>query len=208
MKLDKGESVEDALERYRHSPAVEYAEPNYIHQLAAIPNDTKFTSLWGLHNTGQNVNGTAGTADVDIDAPEAWDITTGSSNVIIGVIDTGIAYDHPDLAANMWTNPGEIPDDGIDNDGNGLVDDYFGYDFRYDDSEPMDPIDLGQWGNPGHGTHVAGTIGAVGNNNSGVTGVMQRVKLMALKAGGVDNGLPSSCDRCRRSTMRSVSALV
>ena len=152
------------LERYRHSPAIEYAEPNYLHQLAASPNDTQFTSLWGLRNTGQNVNGTVGTADVDIDAPEAWDITTGSSNVIIGVIDSGIAYDHPDLAANMWKNPGEIPNDGIDNDGNGFVDDVFGYDFRSGDSEPMDPISL-SGGNVGHGTHVAGTIGAVGNNN-------------------------------------------
>ena len=190
VKLNKGETVEDALERYRHSPAIEYAEPNYIHQLAAIPNDTKFSALWGLHNTGQ----TGGTADVDIDAPEAWDITTGSSNVIIAVIDSGIAYDHPDLAANMWRNPGEIPNDGIDNDNNGFVDDVFGYDFRSDDSEPMDPIDLTAsttGGNPGHGTHVAGTIGAVGNNSSGVTGVMQTVKLMALKAGGVDSGLPS-----------------
>lgn len=181
LKLGKGEHVEDALTKYRHSPAVEYAEPNYLHQLAAIPNDTQFTSLWGLHNT----------ADVDIDAPEAWDITTGSSNVIIGVMDSGIAYDHPDLAANMWTNPGETPNDGVDNDNNGYVDDIFGYDFRYDDSEPMDPINP-NGGNVGHGTHVAGTIGAVGNNNSGVTGVMQRVKLMALKAGGTDNGLTSA----------------
>ena len=195
VKLNKGETVEDALERYRHSPAIEYAEPNYLHQLAAIPNDAKFTSLWGLHNTGQTVNGTVGTADVDIDGPEAWDITTGSSNVIIAVIDSGIAYDHPDLAANMWRNPGETPNDGIDNDRNGLVDDVFGYDFRSNDSEPMDPIDLTAGttgGNPGHGTHLAGTIGAVGNNSSGVTGVMHTVKLMALKAGGVDSGLPSS----------------
>lgn len=183
VKLEKGETVEDALERYRHSPAVEYAEPNYIHQLTAIPNDTQFTSLWGLRNTGQTVNGTGGTADVDIDAPEAWDITTGSSNVIIAVIDTGIAYDHPDLASNMWRNPGENPDDGIDNDGNGLVDDVFGYDFGSGDSDPMDSV--------GHGTHVAGTIGAVGNNSSGVTGVMQRGKLMALKATRADNMLTS-----------------
>ncbi|MDN5942644.1 MAG: S8 family serine peptidase [Nitrospira sp.] len=190
VKLTKGETVEDALERYRHSPAVEYAEPNYIHQLADVPNDTKFSLLWGLHNTGQ----TGGAADVDIDAPEAWNITTGRSNVIIAVIDSGIAYDHPDLAANMWTNPGEIPNDGIDNDGNGLVDDYHGYDFRSDDSEPMDPIDLTAdttGGNRGHGTHVAGIIGAVGNNSSGVTGVMHHVKLMALKAGGVNNDVTS-----------------
>jgi subtilisin family serine protease len=184
VKLNKGETVEAALERYRHNPAVEYAEPNYIYQLAAIPNDTQFTSLWGLRNTGQNVSGTVGTADVDIDAPEAWDITTGSSNVIIGVIDTGIAYNHPDLAANIWKNPGEIPNDRIDNDGNGLVDDVFGYDFNSGDSDPMDPL--------GHGTHVAGTIGAVGNNNSGVTGVMHKVKLMALKASDENGDLPTT----------------
>ncbi len=178
VKLNKGETVEAALERYRHNPAVEYAEPNYIYQLAAIPNDTGFTSLWGLHNTGQN----GGTADVDIDAPEAWDITTGSSNVIIAVIDSGIAYDHPDLAANMWRNPVETPNNGRDDDRNGFVDDVFGYDFRSGDNDPMDP--------DGHGTHVAGTIGAVGNNNSGVTGVMQKVKLMALKASDENGNLP------------------
>ena len=203
VKLNKGETVEAALERFRHSPAVEYAEPNYIHHVAAIPNDTLFTSLWGLRNTGQNVRGTVGTADVDIDAPEAWDITTGSSNVIIGVIDTGIAYDHPDLAANIWKNPGEIPNDGIDNDGNGLVDDVFGYDFHDDDSEPIDPN--------GHGTHVAGTIGAVGNNNSGVTGVMQKVKLMALKAGDENGDLPDvailqAIDYAIRKRIRVINA--
>ena len=192
LKLGKDINVEDALAKYRQSPAVDYAEPNYIYRLTSIPNDTQFTTLWGLHNTGQSVNGTAGTNDVDIDAPEAWDITTGSPNVKIGVIDSGIAYDHPDLAANIWTNPGEIPNDGIDNDGNGFVDDIHGYDFRYNDSEPMDVINPTSGvtgGNPGHGTHVAGTIGAAGNNNLGVTGVMQTVKLMALKAGGIDNSL-------------------
>jgi subtilisin family serine protease len=202
------DTVETVVKNLSTFPEVEYAEPNYIHHVTAIPNDTQFTSLWGLHNTGQDVAGTVGTAGVDIDASEAWDITTGSPNVIIGGIDTGIAYDHPDLAANMWKNQGEVPNDGIDNDGNGFIDDVLGYDFRYDDSEPMDPINL-TWGNAGHGTYVAGTIGSVGNNNSGVTGVMHRVKLMVLKAGDVDNGLPNdaifqfqaiegrSCNQCQ-----------
>jgi subtilisin family serine protease len=190
LKLGRGVNVEDALAKYRQSPAVEYAEPNYIHRLSAIPNDTKFTSLWGLHNTGQTVNGTTGTADVDIDAPRAWDITTGSASVIIGVVDTGIAYDHPDLAANMWVNPGEIPNDGLDNDGNGFIDDVNGYDFFNNDPDPMDPPD--PQGNPGHGTHVAGTIAAVGNNGMGITGVMQTASLMALKAGDVNGSLTTA----------------
>ena len=106
LKLGKGVSVEDAIATYRQDPAVEYAEPNYLYELAGVPNDPLFSQLWGLHNTGQTVRGVTGTAGADIHAAEAWDITTGSPNVIIAVIDTGIAYDHPDLAPNMWTNPG------------------------------------------------------------------------------------------------------
>ncbi|MFW5750107.1 MAG: S8 family serine peptidase [Planctomycetota bacterium] len=90
-----------------------------------IPDDEHFDSLWGLHNTGQS----GGTDDADIDAPEAWAQTTGSDSVLAAVIDTGIDYTHPDLAANIWTNPGKIPDNGIDDDDNGYVDDVHGYDF-------------------------------------------------------------------------------
>ena len=116
--------------------------------------------------------------DADIDAPEAWNVTTGSRAVVVAVIDTGIDYRHPDLAANMWRNPGEIPGDGIDNDGNGFVDDVYGWDFANNDADPFD--------DEGHGTHVAGTIGAVGNNGTGVAGVNWQVSLMALKFLGAD----------------------
>ncbi len=151
-----------------------YVEPNFVQIMGEViesttPNDGSFSSLWGLNNTGQ----TGGTADADIDATEAWDLTTGSSDVVIGIIDTGIDYNHPDLVANMWTNPGEVADDGIDNDGNGFIDDVYGWDFANDDSDPID--------GHSHGTHVSGTIGGVGNNSTGVAGVNWNVKLMALK---------------------------
>src|SRR4029077_6250481 len=103
----------------------EYAEPNYIVTATAIPNDPFFPQLWGLNNTGQ----IGGTVNADINATSAWDTTTGSTNVTVGIIDTGVDYNHPDLAGNIWTNPGEIPGNGIDDDGNGFIDDIHGWDF-------------------------------------------------------------------------------
>ncbi len=191
-KLDGTLSVDEAVLKYRSHPAVEYVEPNYLYRLTTIPNDAQFESLWGLHNTGQAVNGTAGRPDADIDAPEAWDISTGSPNVTIAVIDSGIAYDHPDLAPNIWTNPREVAGNGVDDDGNGLVDDVHGWDFYTNDAEPMDPLDFNPGGNPGHGTHVAGIIAGAGNNGTGITGVMWTARLMALKAGGIDRSLPAT----------------
>ncbi len=116
VKLPKNKSVREALEYYLKNPQIEYAEPNYIVHATATPDDTYFANLWGLNNTGQ----TGGTIDADIDAPEAWDLTTGSSSVVIAVVDTGVAYNHPDLSDNIWTNTGETSCiDGIDNDSNG-----------------------------------------------------------------------------------------
>jgi subtilisin family serine protease len=147
---------------------VKYAEPNGIIHLAQVPNDPTLSRDYGLINTGQ----TGGTPDADTDADEAWDITTGSSEVVVAVIDSGIDYTHPDLAANVWVNPGEIPGNRNDDDGNGFVDDVHGYDIMNNDGDPMDTF--------GHGTAVAGTIGMVGDNATGSTGVSWNVKLMAV----------------------------
>ena len=174
LRVDPSQTAQ-AIARLGRNPNVAYAEPNYLYQLAAVPDDTRFDELWGLNNTGQTVNGTAGTADADIDAVEAWDITTGDPNVLVGVVDTGIAYDHPDLSPNLWQNAGD-PVNGIDDDGNGLIDDWRGWDFANGDNDPRDTI--------GHGTHVAGTIGAQGGNATGITGVAQDVSIVAAQACG------------------------
>jgi len=198
LKLPAGLTTEQAIEKMKQDPSVKYAEPNFIYQLEEpirgksqqppaeqppaqqnppqndgpaqfLPNDLD-TSLWGMNNTGQN----GGKADADIDAPEAWAIHTGRNDApIIAVIDTGIDYNHPDLKANMWTNPGEIPGDGIDNDGNGVIDDVHGYNANADNGDPMD--------GHGHGTHCAGTIAAVGDNGEGVVGVNHHAQVMAVK---------------------------
>jgi subtilisin family serine protease len=158
VKLPAKMTIEEALAQYRNSPEVEYAQPNFIYKLAALPNDARFSELYGLQKIG---------------APAAWDITIGSAEVVVAVIDTGVRYTHEDLIANMWRNAGETPNNNFDDDGNGFIDDYYGYDFFFNDSNPIDEN--------GHGTHVAGTIGASGNNAVGVAGVNWNVRLMAIK---------------------------
>ena len=193
-------NVEETISAYENDPRVEYIEPDYIITLDDVektsptqensatitpqtttPNDPDYPQLWGLNNTGQS----GGTPDADIDAPEAWDIQTGNPNLVIGVIDSGVDYNHPDLVNNIWTNPGEIAGDGIDNDNNGYIDDVRGWDFAYNDNDPMDVY--------GHGTHVSGTIAAKGNNSVGVTGVAWNAKIMPLKFLG-DGGYGNTSD--------------
>jgi subtilisin family serine protease len=172
------EKTLSAIAALNKEPDVLYAEPNYIMHATALPNDPQFIQLWGLKNTGQSFNGLAGVPGADIDAELAWNITTGSSSVVVGVIDTGIDVSHPDLQPNIWTNPGEVAGNGLDDDGNGYIDDINGWDFANNKANVFtggtnDPDD--------HGTHVAGTIGAKGNNNVGVAGVNWDVKLVSLK---------------------------
>ena len=152
--------LDAALEVLGRSPAVKWAGPDAVGSVADLPSDPRLDELWGL--TGAN----------GIDAPGAWAFSLGDPSVVVAVIDTGVDLDHPDLEANIWTNPGEIADNGIDDDGNGYVDDLHGWDFVNNDADPNDDHD--------HGTHVAGTIAGVAND-VGVVGVAPGVRIMALK---------------------------
>lgn len=170
VKLPPTLAVTEALPALAGAPGLRYAQPNYRHRaLDTLPDDAQFSSLWGLHNTGQS----GGTVDADIDAPAAWDHATGRTNIIVCVVDTGIDYNHEDLVANLWTNPGELPANGLDDDGNGFIDDVHGINAITGSGDPRDDHD--------HGTHCAGTIGGVGHNATGVVGVCWQVRLMAAK---------------------------
>ncbi|MCX6873710.1 MAG: S8 family serine peptidase [Verrucomicrobia bacterium] len=168
------EAVPLALERLHAAPGVVLeAQADFLVTGAAAPNDPDFNRAWGLANDGQ----TNGTPGADIRARQAWDVQRGNREVLVGVIDTGVDYTHPDLADNIWANPGETgggkETNGIDDDGNGLIDDWRGWDFANDDNDPMD--------DHFHGTHCAGTIGAVGDNGVGLSGVCWRVSIVPIK---------------------------
>ena len=167
VKLPASLPVQAADQAFEQSPHVLYAEPDYHVYASAAPTDPRYAELWGLNNA----------TDADIDAPEAWNITTGSTAVTVGVVDTGIAYNHPELSTQIWANPGEsgaLATNGLDDDANGKVDDFRGWDFIANDNNPLDF--------QGHGTHVAGTIGARANNAYGIAGVNWNVRLMPLRA--------------------------
>ena len=152
-------SIEAAADWLSENTYITSFEQDAISQVdTSVPTDPLYNQLWGM---------------TMIDAPRAWSLSTGSSSVVVAVVDTGVDYTHVDLAANMWTNPGEIAGNGIDDDGNGFVDDVHGYDFANNDSDPMD--------DNAHGTHVSGTIAAAANNGLGVAGVNWSSSIMALK---------------------------
>jgi len=188
VRLRPGLSVVAADREYLSEPAVRFTQPNYLSNAFGVtPNDPQFGEQWALRNTGQTVGGVAGTPDADIDASEqsaadAWDVNTGTTGSIVAVIDTGVDIGHSDLAANIWSNPGEVPN-GFDDDGNGYVDDLNGWDFRSEDNSVYDPGQTCPEGgrNDDHGTHISGILGAVGNNGTGVAGVNWRVTIMPLK---------------------------
>lgn len=211
VEVAKGISLDDAQEFYREDPNVLYVEPDYeVHAYMQPPPseptppdnptepliDPRFSEQWALNNLGQ----TGGLADADINAPEMWEHITGDKNIVIAVIDTGINYNHPDLVNNVWTNPGEIAGNNIDDDGNGVVDDIHGFNAISENGDPMD--------DHGHGSHCAGVVGAQGQNTEGGRGVMQQAtiigcKFLSASGGGSTSGAIACLDYLRNLKTRT-----
>ena len=175
IKNKNVENQEVTISRLKADVNVQIVEPNYIYKINRTPNDPELGKLWGLINSGQNDSKkNIGLAGVDIGAEKAWDIQTGNQELIVAVIDTGVDYNHGDLIKNIWNNDLESNGKpGVDDDENGYIDDIHGYDFVNQDGDPMD--------DHGHGSHCSGTIGAKGDDNSGIVGVAWNVKIMGVK---------------------------
>ncbi|MFF2874718.1 S8 family serine peptidase [Gottfriedia sp. NPDC057991] len=185
VNLTQKQDMKALITKLNSQTNVEYAEPDYA--ATTLTNDTNFTKLWGLKNTGQSVFGSVGVPGMDIGAEGAWAKTKGSSSLVVGVVDTGLDTTQADLASNIWSNSGEVANDGIDNDKNGYIDDKNGWDFYNNDKTVYD----GYLKDDVHATHVAGTIAAKSDNNLGVVGVAPNVKIMPLKFLGLNGGLYS-----------------
>lgn len=166
-RIVSDQDIAGAVQTCQAHADVEFAEPNYIYTASAVPNDPRFAEQWSLHNADS----------ADIDAPEAWEVSSGARRIIVAVIDTGVDTAHPDLHDNIWHNPGESGEgresNGIDDDGNGFIDDVQGWNFAAGNNDVFD--------DNGHGTHVAGIIGAIGDNALGISGVAWETSLLPLK---------------------------
>ncbi len=173
-RLPEGLEVDAAIEALQAEAVVESVDRNVLHSLQVVPNDPRFSEQWSLHNTGQSVQGITGTADSDIDWPEAMDLFAPIAYVTVAVIDTGVAIDHPEILSHLWVNVDEL-NNGLDDDGNGYVDDVFGWNFIDGSNIPLD--------DKGHGTQVASVVGAIADNATGGTGVHPGVRIMPLRVG-------------------------
>jgi subtilisin family serine protease len=184
VKVEPGQSVGEAIDELEAEPGVLIAERDGFEYPTAVPDDPLFGEQWGLQNTGQSINEESGIAGDDIDVVPAWERTVGSPDIVVADIDTGYSFNSPDLGPVAWENPGEIAGNGVDDDGNGYVDDVHGWDFvgplAAEPTEDNNPSEENPF-NAGHGIHTAGIIGAEGNNGFGISGVAQNVRIMPLR---------------------------
>ncbi len=162
IEIDSDQNPEEVIQAIKQNTSVEYVERDEVIFAHSRPNDTYFSSQWALESNNTNIG-----------AEKAWDVITNSNSLVIAIVDSGCDYTHEDLSANMWHNPNETSDNGADDDQNGYVDDYYGYDFQNNDASPTDDFE--------HGTLVAGIIAASGNNNMGISGISWNAQIMCLK---------------------------